>query len=108
MQVVALEWTVQCTISNPDHSHLAQCSVSLAQVRSIFVPLPITSAGRMQSVCGTGWMACRQSYSQSTSINMGSVFLKPVHPVSLGHGWVCSPPPSPDCKKARSQVLPPP
>jgi hypothetical protein len=22
---------------------------------------------------------------------MGSVFLKPVHPVSLGHGWVCSP-----------------
>jgi hypothetical protein len=51
--------------------------------------------------------------------------LKLVHSVSLGHGWVCSPggslvsgakcpllpPPSPvhfHCKKARSQVLPPP
>jgi hypothetical protein len=54
----------------------------------------------------------------------GSVFLKPVHPVSLGHEWVCSPggslvsgakcsllPPLPSgfhCKKARSQVLSPP
>jgi hypothetical protein len=56
---------------------------------------------------------------------MGSVSLKLVHSVSLGHGWVCSPggslvsgakwpllPPPPQCifhcKKARSQVLPPP
>ena len=54
-----------------------------------------------------------------------ALFLKPVHPVSLGHGWVCSPggslvseatcslppPPLPSgfhCKKARTQVLPPP
>jgi hypothetical protein len=58
-------------------------------------------------------------------ISLGSVFLKPVHPVSLGHGWVCSPggslvswakcsllPPPPQCiftaKRADPRCYPPP
>ena len=39
--------------------------------------------------------------------SQGSVFLKPVHPVSLGRGWVCSPGGS-LVSGAKCSLLPPP